>query len=73
MKECFAEADTGKRMFCESKHVTGHMMKNSLLTTHMYWSPLVEFRMSELHREKHTKKLLVVCCTFLPLLWTRAD
>ena len=28
----FAEADTGERMCC----VKGHMMKESLLTTHMY-------------------------------------
>ena len=34
-------------------------MKDSLLTIHMYWSALqclVEFDLSELHRENHTKK-----------------
>jgi hypothetical protein len=33
MKECFTEADTGERMFCYSKHVKGHVIKDSLLTT----------------------------------------
>ena len=54
----------------------GHMMKDSLLTTHMYWSALhcvVELHLSGLHREKCTKKLLVVCCSFLLLPRTWAD
>jgi hypothetical protein len=45
-------------------------MKDALLTRHMYWSALhciVELQLSGLHREKHNKKLLVVCCSFLPL------
>jgi hypothetical protein len=38
MKEHLAEAEIGERMmFCKSKHVKGHV-KDSLLTTHMYWS-----------------------------------
>ena len=51
-------------------------MKDSLLTTHMYWSALhciVELHLSGLHREKCTKKLLVVCCSFLLLAQTQAD
>jgi hypothetical protein len=43
---------------------------------HMYWSALqciIELHLSELHREKPTKKLLVVCCSFLPLVQTGAD
>ena len=51
MKGCFAEADTGERMFCYSRHVKGHVMKDSLLTTHMYWSALhciVELHLSGL-------------------------
>jgi hypothetical protein len=36
----FAEADTRDRMFCKSKHVKGHVMKDSLLMTPMYWSTL---------------------------------
>ena len=43
---------------------------------HMYWSTLhcvVELHLSGLHREKGTKKLLVVCLSFLLLPWTRAD
>jgi hypothetical protein len=38
VKEHFTEADTGERMFCQSKHMKGHVMKDSLLMTHMYWS-----------------------------------
>jgi hypothetical protein len=37
-------------MFCYSKHVKGHMMKDSLTTTHMYWSALyciVELHLSD--------------------------
>jgi hypothetical protein len=51
-------------------------MKESLLTTHMYWSALhsvVELHLPGCHREKCAKKLLVVCCSFLPLLQTWAD
>ena len=71
MKECFPEADTSERMFCESKHMKGHVMKNSLIMTGMYWSALhciVELHLLRFHREKHTKKLLgcaaVSCCLF---------
>ena len=58
MKECFTEADTGERRFCESKHVKGHV-KDSLLTACMYWSDLrciFELHLSGLYREKCTKK-----------------
>jgi hypothetical protein len=51
-------------------------MKDSLLTTHRNWSTLhcvVELHLSGHHREKCTKNLLVVCCSFLLLLWTQAD
>jgi hypothetical protein len=27
MKECFPEADTGKRMFCYNRYMKGHVMK----------------------------------------------
>ena len=67
MKEHFTEADMGERTFCISKHVKGHVIKDSLLRTQMYWSTLqciVELHLSGLHREKHTKKLVVVCCNF---------
>jgi hypothetical protein len=40
VKEGFAEADTGERMFCSSKHIKGHMMKDSLLTVCTYQSAL---------------------------------
>jgi hypothetical protein len=40
VKECFAEADTGKRMFCKGKHVKKPMMKDSSPRTHMYWFTL---------------------------------
>jgi hypothetical protein len=49
-------------------------MKDSLLMSCMYWSVLhcvVELRLSGLHREKRTQKLLVVCLSFLLLLRTR--
>ena len=49
---------------------------DSLLTTRMYWSALhcvVELHLSGLHRKKCTKKLLVVCCSFLLLPQTLAD
>ena len=45
-----------------------HVMKDSSLTTHMYWSALhwvAKQHLSELHKEKHTNKLVVVCCSFL--------
>ena len=51
-------------------------MKYSLLMTHMYWSDLhciFELHLLGLHREKCTKNLVVVCCSFLPLLWIPAD
>lgn len=34
VKECFAEAGTGERMFCSRKHLEGHMMfiKNLTMT-----------------------------------------
>ena len=76
MKGCFAEADTGERMFCKRKHMKGHVMKDALLMTRMYWSILhcvVELHLSEQHRDNHTKKLLVVCHSLLPLLRTQAD
>lgn len=47
MKECFAEAN-----------VKGHVIKDSMLTTGMYWSALyciVELYLLELHKEKHQK------------------
>jgi hypothetical protein len=75
MKEHCAEADTGGRMFCKSKRVKGHVMKDSLLTTQVYWSAIhciAELHLSELHREKHTKRLLVQCCSFLLLQQTWA-
>ena len=73
MKEHFAEADTSGRMFCLSKHMKGQVTKDTLLMTRMYWSSLhciVELHLSGLHREKHTPKLLAVCCSFLLLPWT---
>ena len=76
MKKQFTEADTGERMFCQSKHMKGHVMKDSLLMTRMYWSTLhyvFELHLSGLQREKCTKNLLVVCCSFLPLPQTWAD
>ena len=49
-------------------------MKDSLLMTGMYWSALhcvVGLHLSRFHREKHIKKLLVMClsvsCHFLGL------
>jgi hypothetical protein len=68
MKECFPEADTGARMFCE--HMKGYVMKDSSLITCIYWSNLhcmVELHLSGLHREKHTKKLLVLCWQLLAI------
>jgi hypothetical protein len=38
VKEYFTVADTGERIFCQSKHMKGHVMNDSLLMTHMYWS-----------------------------------
>ena len=40
VKEHLAEADTGERIFCYSKHVKGHGMMDSLIMTHMYWFTL---------------------------------
>jgi hypothetical protein len=64
VKECFPEVDTGERMdVLLTQACEGHVMKESLLMTTMYQFALhfiVEFLLSGLHREKHTKKLLVV-------------
>ena len=40
MKECFAEADTGERMFYKTEHMKGHIMKDSSVITSMYWFTL---------------------------------
>jgi len=58
VKKCFAEADTGQRMFCKSQHVKGHVRKDSLLMTHTYQPALhciVKLHLSGFHREKHAK------------------
>jgi hypothetical protein len=63
VKECLAEADTGEGMFYINKHMKRHTIKDYLLTIHIHWSALyyiVELHLSECHREKGTKKLLVV-------------
>jgi hypothetical protein len=54
----------------------GHMMRDSSIITLMCWSALlfvVELFLSGLHREKRTKKLLMVYWDFLPLPQTPAD
>jgi hypothetical protein len=51
-------------------------MRDSLLTTCIHWSTLycVLDDLLGLHREKkHTKKLLMVCCSFLPYLETEVE
>ena len=51
-------------------------MKEPLLSTDMHWPTLhclVGLYLLELHREKHTKNLLVVCYGFLPFPVTQAD
>ena len=61
VKDCLTEADIGDRLFCQSKHMEGHGMKDSLLMTHMYWSTLhcvVELHLLGLHKEKCSKTLL---------------
>lgn len=63
-------------MFWYKKHVKGYTMKDSLVITQMHWSVLqcvVELHSLVLHRKNHTEKLLLVCCSLLPLLWTQAD
>ena len=54
MKEDFTEADTGENTFCQSKHVKEHVMKDSLLTTCMYWSAL--HCVAELHFQDSTER-----------------
>ena len=52
------------------------VMKDTLLMIYMYWSVLhcgFELNLSGFYREKHTKNLLVVCCSLLPLPRTQAD
>ena len=49
------------------------MIKDFFLTAHIYWFALycvVELHLLGLHREKYIKNLLVMCYTFLLLLWT---
>jgi len=68
MKESFVEADTGERLFCQSRHMKGHVTKASSMMTHMYWSTLhciVRLHLLRLHREKCTKNLLMVCWRLL--------
>ena len=68
-------------MFCQSKLVKEHVMKESLLTTlHVVSIPITLHSLSGLHREKQThpppppqKKLLVVCCSFFLVFRTQAD
>jgi hypothetical protein len=51
----------------------GHVIKDSSLMTCMYLFALhcvVELILFRLHRQKCIKKLLVVFCGFLLLLWT---
>jgi hypothetical protein len=58
------------------KHVKGHVIKDTLLITCKHWSALpciAEHHRLGLHREKCTKKFLVVCCSFLPLPRNQAD
>jgi hypothetical protein len=55
----------------ESRRGLSHVMKGSLLMTHMYRSSLpciVELNLLGCHREKHNKKLLVV---YYSLLWVQ--
>ena len=71
--EHFAEADTGERMFWQSKHVKG-LVKNSSLTTCMYWFTLhwvSELCLSWLH-SKAPKNFWWCSGSFLPLpqTWT---
>jgi hypothetical protein len=83
MKECLSEVNIGKilrqihegmftseRLFCRSNHMNGHAINDSSLMTQP-WPTLhyiVEINLSDLHREKCTNKILVVCCTFFALL-----
>jgi len=58
VKKHLAEADTSERVFCENKHG----MKDSLLTTYMYWPILLgvlELNLWGFHRKKHIKRQLV--------------
>jgi hypothetical protein len=85
VKECFPEVEVSERLRQTHEGMVrhmrrdvlikqaceGHMMKDSWLTTCMYWSALhfvVELHLSELHREKCTKTLLVVCLLRLGLI-----
>lgn len=56
-------------MFCWSRHMKGcQVMRASLVTTHKYWFTLncaAELHLPWLHREKCTKKILVVFWQFL--------
>ena len=73
-RQHLADADTGEDVLL--KHVKRQMMKRSLLMTHMCWSALhgiVELHLSGAYREEHTKKVLVVCCSFLLLPRNQAD
>jgi hypothetical protein len=59
-------------MFCSTKHMKGHVMRESLLTTRMHWSELhcgVALRLLD-SIEKHNNK---TCGGVLRLLATSAD
>jgi hypothetical protein len=64
VKVHFTEVDTGERMLCQSKHVKGHMPKDSSLMTCMYWYTL-HCKGKERERERISLLLLL---TFLLLL-----
>lgn len=71
------EADTGESIFCQSKcKKNGHVMKDSLIRTHMY-SPIlicvVKLHLSRCHRKKCTQRNLMLYCSCSPLLFPRTQ
>jgi hypothetical protein len=79
VKGCFPEADTGERMFCESKHVKGCMLlrraQQTVDDTGWYWYALPFLNglcLLWLHRKKRHQKNFW-CSGFLPLSQTQAD
>ena len=88
VKERLAQVDTGERLRQTHEKTLGwsrHKWKDVLLkqaherthaTTRMHWYALHcvdEMHLWRLHRAKCTKRLLVVCCSFLQLPLTWAD
>jgi hypothetical protein len=77
MKECFAEADTGERVFCTRKPSKGQAMTDSSLMTSVYWfalrALLSSICLDSIEKKNAPKFFSRSFYSFLPLPLTQAD